>query len=52
MRKTEFRTFGIGAQILKDLGVGKMRVLSAPARLASMAGWNLEVTGHETMPNP
>lgn len=27
-RKTDFRSYGIGAQILKDLGVGKMRLLA------------------------
>ena len=34
---------GIGAQILRDLGVGKMRVLARPKRIPSMAGFGLEV---------
>ena len=40
----ELRTYGIGAQILKDLGVTKMRVLSAPLRMHAIAGFGLEVT--------
>ena len=37
------RLHGIGAQILRDLGVGKMRVLARPKRIPSMAGFGLEV---------
>ena len=37
------RLHGIGAQILKDLGVGKMRVLARPKRIPSMSGFGLEV---------
>jgi 3,4-dihydroxy 2-butanone 4-phosphate synthase / GTP cyclohydrolase II len=39
----ELRTYGQGAQILADLGVRKMRVLSAPKRLHGLAGFGLEV---------
>jgi len=39
----QLRTFGIGAQILADLGVGKMRVLSAPKGLHGISGFDLEV---------
>jgi 3,4-dihydroxy 2-butanone 4-phosphate synthase/GTP cyclohydrolase II len=39
------KTFGIGAQILRSLGVGKMRLMSSPRTLPSMAGFELEVTG-------
>jgi 3,4-dihydroxy 2-butanone 4-phosphate synthase / GTP cyclohydrolase II len=39
------KTFGIGAQILKSLGVGKMRLMSPQRTLPSMAGFDLEVTG-------
>ena len=46
--KWDPRIFGIGAQILRDLGVGKMRVLAAPRRIPSMSGFGLEVTGYET----
>jgi len=37
------RLHGIGAQILKDLNVGKMRVLARPKRIPSMSGFGLEV---------
>ena len=37
------RTFGIGAQILKDLGVRRMRVLSAPKQLHAISAFDLEV---------
>ncbi len=40
------RTFGIGAQILRDLGIHRMRVLSAPRQLQGLAGFDLEVTGY------
>jgi 3,4-dihydroxy 2-butanone 4-phosphate synthase/GTP cyclohydrolase II len=38
------RTYGIGAQILKDLGVRRMRVLSAPKQLHGISAFDLEVT--------
>jgi 3,4-dihydroxy 2-butanone 4-phosphate synthase/GTP cyclohydrolase II len=37
------RTYGLGAQILSDLGVRKMRVLSAPKRMQGISGFGLEV---------
>lgn len=37
------RTYGVGAQILTDLGVRRMRVLSAPIRLQAISGFGLEV---------
>jgi len=37
------RTYGIGAQILRDLGIHRMRVLSAPRQLQGLAGFDLEV---------
>lgn len=42
------RSYGIGAQILRDLGVGKMRLLATPRKLPSMAGFGLEVVGYAT----
>jgi 3,4-dihydroxy 2-butanone 4-phosphate synthase/GTP cyclohydrolase II len=39
----ELRTYGIGAQIIADLGVKKMRVLSAPKHMTGLAGFGLEV---------
>lgn len=41
--QTELRTFGVGAQILSDLGVRKMRVLSAPKVMHGLSGFGLEV---------
>lgn len=40
---TELRTFGVGAQILSDLGVCKMRVLSSPKIMHGLSGFGLEV---------
>lgn len=39
----ELRTYGIGAQILADLNISKMRLLSSPMRFTGMSGFNLEV---------
>jgi 3,4-dihydroxy 2-butanone 4-phosphate synthase / GTP cyclohydrolase II len=44
--KFDLLTYGIGAQILLDLNVGKMRLLARPRKMPSMAGWGLEVTGY------
>jgi 3,4-dihydroxy 2-butanone 4-phosphate synthase / GTP cyclohydrolase II len=44
--KPTLRNYGIGAQILKDLKVKKMRLLAVPRRMPSMAGFDLEVTGY------
>ena len=41
--RSELRTYGIGAQILADVGVGKMRVMSAPKSMHAISGFNLEV---------
>lgn len=41
------RTYGIGAQILRDLGVTRMRVLSAPKQLLGIAAFGLEIAGYE-----
>ncbi len=46
--RRELLSYGIGAQILRDLKVGRMRLLAAPRRMPSMAGWGLEVTGYES----
>jgi 3,4-dihydroxy 2-butanone 4-phosphate synthase/GTP cyclohydrolase II len=40
------RTYGVGAQILRDLGVTKMRVLSAPKQMYGISGFDLEITGY------
>jgi 3,4-dihydroxy 2-butanone 4-phosphate synthase/GTP cyclohydrolase II len=41
----DLRTYGIGAQILRDQGVTRMRLLGSPRRMPSMTGYALEVTG-------
>ena len=48
--KMDLRNYGIGAQILRDLNVGKMRLLARPRKMPSMAGFGLEVTGYEELP--
>jgi 3,4-dihydroxy 2-butanone 4-phosphate synthase / GTP cyclohydrolase II len=48
--KMDLRNYGIGAQILRDLNVGRMRLLAKPRKMPSMAGFDLEVTGYETEP--
>lgn len=42
-QSAELRTYGMGAQILLDIGVRRMRVLSAPKRITGLSGFNLEV---------
>ncbi len=39
----DLRTHGLGAQILSDLGIRKMRVLSAPKKMHALSGFGLEV---------
>jgi len=46
------RLFGVGAQILRSLNVGKMRVLSRPRKIPNMAGFGLEIMGFLTPPKP
>jgi 3,4-dihydroxy 2-butanone 4-phosphate synthase/GTP cyclohydrolase II len=45
-RKVDLRDYGIGAQILRDLGVGKMKLLASPRKMPAMDGFGLEVTGY------
>jgi len=40
------RTFGVGAQILKDLGVNRMRVLSSPMQMHGLSAFGLEVEAY------
>lgn len=48
--RLDLRTYGIGAQILRDVGVRKMRLLANPRKMPSMTGFNLEVTGYIDCP--
>ena len=41
----DLRTYGVGAQILRELGVVRMKLLGSPRRMPSMVGYGLEVTG-------
>jgi 3,4-dihydroxy 2-butanone 4-phosphate synthase/GTP cyclohydrolase II len=41
--RNALRTYGIGAQILSDVGVRKMRVMSAPKAMHAISGFDLEV---------
>lgn len=45
--RTQFdlRLYGVGAQILRDLGVRRMELLGNPRRMPSMTGYGLEITG-------
>jgi 3,4-dihydroxy 2-butanone 4-phosphate synthase/GTP cyclohydrolase II len=45
-RSADLRLYGIGAQILRDLGIGRMRLMAAPRKMPSMAGFGLEVAGY------
>lgn len=38
-----YLTIGTGAQILRDLGVGKMRLLSSPLKFGAISGFDLEI---------
>ncbi|WP_427911741.1 bifunctional 3,4-dihydroxy-2-butanone-4-phosphate synthase/GTP cyclohydrolase II [Ramlibacter sp. MMS24-I3-19] len=44
--RMDLRTYGIGAQILRDCGVHRMTLMGTPRRLPSMAGYGLEITSH------
>ena len=44
--RTDLRTYGIGAQILRDLHVGAMKLLAKPRKTPSMAGFGLQITGY------
>ena len=43
--RMDLRTYGIGAQILRECGVKRMELMGNPRRMPSMAGYGLEVTG-------
>jgi 3,4-dihydroxy 2-butanone 4-phosphate synthase/GTP cyclohydrolase II len=49
-RGMDLRLYGIGAQILRELGVRRMRLMAAPRKMPSMAGFGLEVTGYAELP--
>ncbi len=49
-REMDLRTYGVGAQILRHLGVSRMKLLGRTQRMPSMTGYGLEVTGFVTDP--
>ncbi|MES2363637.1 MAG: bifunctional 3,4-dihydroxy-2-butanone-4-phosphate synthase/GTP cyclohydrolase II [Pseudomonadota bacterium] len=44
--RMDLRTYGVGAQILRDCGVQKMNLLGNPRRMPSMVGYGLEIVGY------
>jgi 3,4-dihydroxy 2-butanone 4-phosphate synthase / GTP cyclohydrolase II len=48
--RMDLRTYGIGAQILRECGVHRMQLLGTPRRLPSMAGYSLEIAGYVAPP--
>jgi 3,4-dihydroxy 2-butanone 4-phosphate synthase/GTP cyclohydrolase II len=46
--RMDLRTYGIGAQILRECGVVKMQLMGNPRRMPSMTGYGLEITGYVT----
>lgn len=47
----DLRTYGVGAQILKNVGVRKMKLLANPRKMPSMTGFDLDVVGFQEQPN-
>jgi len=43
--RMDLRTYGVGAQILRECGIHKMRLMGNPRRMPSMTGYGLEVVG-------
>jgi 3,4-dihydroxy 2-butanone 4-phosphate synthase/GTP cyclohydrolase II len=43
--RMDLRSYGIGAQILRDCGVRRMNLMGNPRRMPSMAGYGLEIAG-------
>ena len=44
--RMDLRTYGIGAQILRECGVHKMQLMGNPRRIPSMTGYGLEIVGY------
>jgi 3,4-dihydroxy 2-butanone 4-phosphate synthase/GTP cyclohydrolase II len=44
--RMDLRSYGIGAQILRECGVRKMNLLGTPRRMPSMTGYGLEIAGY------
>jgi len=49
--RMDLRTYGMGAQILRDLKVGQMRLMARPRKMPSiMPGFGLDITGYDHQP--
>jgi 3,4-dihydroxy 2-butanone 4-phosphate synthase/GTP cyclohydrolase II len=46
--RMDLRTYGVGAQILRECGVHKMNLMGNPRRMPSMTGYGLEIVGYIT----
>jgi 3,4-dihydroxy 2-butanone 4-phosphate synthase/GTP cyclohydrolase II len=46
--RMDLRTYGVGAQILRECGVHKMNLMGNPRRMPSMTGYGLEIIGYIT----
>ena len=44
--RMDLRTYGVGAQILRECGVQRMQLMGQPRRMPSMMGYGLEITGY------
>jgi 3,4-dihydroxy 2-butanone 4-phosphate synthase / GTP cyclohydrolase II len=44
--RMDLRTYGVGAQILRECGVHRMKLMGNPRRMPSMTGYGLEITGY------
>jgi 3,4-dihydroxy 2-butanone 4-phosphate synthase/GTP cyclohydrolase II len=44
--RMDLRTYGVGAQILRECGVHRMNLMGQPRRMPSMAGYGLEIAGY------
>jgi 3,4-dihydroxy 2-butanone 4-phosphate synthase / GTP cyclohydrolase II len=49
--RMDLRSYGVGAQILRECGVQRMNLMGTPRRMPSMAGYGLEVAGYTPRPN-
>ncbi len=44
--RMDLRSYGVGAQILRECGVHRMDLMGTPRRMPSMAGYGLEIVSH------
>ena len=49
-RSHDLRSYGIGAQVLRECGVRKINIMGKSRRMPSMAGYDLEVVGFTSAP--